>query len=171
MMATYYSFYEYFSGIGVGGTGYATAANAFYVAKGDNVYADAWACASDGTNLASGGYGCFYLYDYTTNPPQVFSTALSAINTFQGQSAEAIIELPLETGVQPVLPNYGKVQVSFDAFLNGDDTNYSWTKNKNPGNAPTPWNLVSANGTYPLETVVMPSGGFNGTLFTFMNSN
>jgi hypothetical protein len=105
---------EYWSGNGFGGPGYATEWNLNNVTPGDYIYSEAWACDSAGNVNSSGGYGCFWVYDYTaawvvscTTPFGTPCYSLTAINTFTGATAEAIIEKNW-----PNLSNTGTVDMS-----------------------------------------------------------
>lgn len=93
-----YAWKEYWSGNGVGGSGYATEISLGNVSPGDYIYAEAWACDSSGSVNSGGGYGCFYFDDYTQSwsvtcdTPSSSCASLAAINSFTGATAEAIEE-------------------------------------------------------------------------------
>jgi hypothetical protein len=80
-------------------TGYATqAALGFNTTAGDAIIGESWACDQYGNVTHGGGYGCFFLVDDYTgegadcSTPSSSCASLAAINTYNGQSAEAIFE-------------------------------------------------------------------------------
>ena len=62
----------------------------FNVSAGDTMLAEVWACDSSYNIDYSGGFGCFYLYDYNTD--NYSDSRLNQINTFQGLTGEFIAE-------------------------------------------------------------------------------
>jgi hypothetical protein len=172
MYMIYFTWIQYAGG-GTG-AGYDSAIRKFDVNAGDSIYTEEWACDSSGSVSSSGGYGCFYLQDNTTNPPRSVtcntptgscpSIKLQAGYTFSGNSAEAVVERPLVGGTSAPFPDYGSVTQTFYAEDSNGDTLYY---GNDSGNA-TIVTLVNSACT-PMES---NAWGMTDTMaFTWIRSN
>jgi hypothetical protein len=100
----YTAFDEYVTAPPPDTAGYNNPHTLFSVSQNDWIWAQAWACQSDGTVNASGGFGCFFLLDYTTS--QSVQEQRAQVDAYMGFTAEAIIEKN-----QPFLANYGTAEI------------------------------------------------------------
>jgi hypothetical protein len=131
-VVTYNSWYEYWSGAGVGGNCYQNECSlGVNVAPGNQIIASTWACDSSGNFSYSGGYGCFQLQNQSESPPVIVNCttpsgacpSLAQINTYVGASAEAIVEDNGPNnfcGVNGTFTNFGTV--SDGRFFANDTT-------------------------------------------------
>jgi len=62
------------------------------IMAGDQMFGESAACNSSGDLDYSGGFGCFWLADFSQNPPVGQSTMLPDLEPFVGESADAIAE-------------------------------------------------------------------------------
>jgi hypothetical protein len=125
-VVNYYAWVEYLSQPR-GGRQHGPEQYVFTVDAHDQILANAWVCDSVGNEDAGGGFGCFFIADSTVDRAYAGSRPIAAGATFSGNSAEWIMERPLE-GAAPcgndlcgsgpftsmgfyALPNYGYVEM------------------------------------------------------------
>jgi hypothetical protein len=124
---------EYFSGFGVGGSCYATECYVgLNVSAGDSLLTQVWACNANYSTQYTGGYGCFYLYDYNTQ--QYSFSQLKQINTFQGQTAEIIAENNAPNnvcGANGTYTDFGSVQNAAFWTYDTSGTLHDWQSDPN----------------------------------------
>ncbi len=171
---SYESFVELFSGLNVGGAGYAWPTYYFSVSPSDSVTAEAWACTSTGASSPTGAYGCFYLSDSTSGAFQECETtagyyncpSLPVINAFQGQSAEAINE---RAGNSPSLLPFSQFTMTYTASSQDYGGTYHSYDNANDSANLTNWTLINGNNNDMLELTTINLSSDTET-FTFERS-
>jgi hypothetical protein len=134
--SNYYAWGEYVSAPAVG-NGQGEEQYGFTANANDQISANAWACDSVGNGNAHGGFGCFFMADWTQNLVFSSSAPIAPGATFSGNSAEWIMERPI-VGATPcgnnfcgsgpftdglyALPNFGYVEIT-SPWANGPNTN------------------------------------------------
>jgi hypothetical protein len=173
---SYNMFVEVFSGTNKADAGgYGIPEQYFAVNPGDHVYVEAWACDSNGYYSVSGGYGCFFIEDFTLNngygqilgcnsPSGNPCPSLPLVNAYSGQSAEMEIEKNV-----PNLPQFSQFQVSYVASAqedNGPDVTYT-----NSNDAANVTGLYLQSQSFPFRTLADSTVNYSGDTATIKWDN
>jgi hypothetical protein len=117
----------------------------FGVLANDELTVAAWAGDQLGNLNPNGQYGWFYIYDYSTSPPQEYYGSIpkpSNADVFSGATAEWIMEAPGE--YEFPLSDYGS------ATFNSPELDYLWEGS---------YNEASLSQVSPITWINMVNGG------------
>jgi hypothetical protein len=151
--ASYYAWIEYFPNSEV-------QISNFSVARGDELFAEAWEGDSAGNLNPSGGYGWFYVYNYRTGVTYQGAIAKPGnAPAFSGGTAEWIVEDPNSGQNLLPLPNYQTASI-----FNIEALKFNDTTGRNLG-TDSSVNVTMQRGSTVLSTVSQQS--VNSMLFTW----